>query len=141
MATASTQLHQILVDGKPRPGTLFNDLKYQAETTTIEVDVELIPSAAQQLSRVGDTLQKIFYDYRETFFDEIIDRVEKIDGRLYINFPVSHPLGAVLDLPFAFPAHLCATLEDKHAVLSYLKCEDSLLWMHHVMKYMLRGMY
>lgn len=114
-------------------------VKEQVEVAITELAIDPVISPAQQLFRIGDTLQKIFYEYRETFFDEVIGTVETKDGKLYIGFPKSYPFGAELDLPFKFPSDLCATLEEKYAVLSYLKCEDALLWMHHVMRFMLEG--
>jgi len=114
-------------------------VKEKVEAVLTELAIDPVISPAQQLFRIGDTLQKIFYEYRETFFDEVIGTVETKNGKLYIGFPKDYPLGAELDLPFKFPSDLCATLEEKYGVLSYLKCEDALLWMHHIMKYMLEG--
>ena len=43
------------------------------------------------------------------------------------------------DFLVPFPTGMCKTLEEKQALLSYLSCSDTVIGMHDLIEYMLKG--
>lgn len=97
--------------------------------------------------RAGETLQLIFYRYREALFDKLVARFEHKGADLLIHegvYSLALNEHGVLFQPelgmlFPFPAHLLPSTHDKYAVLCHLACEDAAAWMHEVIKKMLKG--
>lgn len=89
--------------------------------------------------RIGSTLQKIFYVFREKLFDRAIISIKRENGKLFIyEGPVPDPVSSC-DYLQAFPDHLVKNDEEKLAVLSHLSCNDAIGWMHDLIKHMLTG--
>lgn len=87
------------------------------------------------LYRGGDTLQKMFYLYRERVFDKKIAKIENRDGKLLIhdrdfNAEELSKVATEVDLIKPFPHEMCENEEDKQAVLVHLACTDAVAWMH-----------
>ncbi|PVH78506.1 hypothetical protein DL98DRAFT_590250 [Cadophora sp. DSE1049] len=94
------------------------------------------------LYRVGDTLQKMFYLYRERVFDKKIAKIEKKDGKLLIHdrdFNTEELSKVITEIEMIKPVphEMCENEEDKKAVLVHLACSDAVAWMHHSVKFML----
>lgn len=87
--------------------------------------------------RIGSTLQKIFYVFREKLFDRAIIRIERENGRSFIyEGLVPDPITSC-DYLQPFPNHLVNNDEEKRSVLSHLSCNDAIGWMHDLIKHVL----
>ncbi|KAF7870273.1 hypothetical protein EAF04_004021 [Stromatinia cepivora] len=81
--------------------------------------------ARKRLYRAGDTLQEIFYRYRQTMFDKKIVKVESKNGKLYIHEGDYPDMTSNLDILHDFPDKLVQNKEDKQAILTYLAASDA----------------
>jgi len=97
--------------------------------------------------RAGSTLQQIFYLFREILFDKLVVKIEEKGGKLYIHEGIydllinEHgiPYQTEIGVLYPFPSDLIANPTDKHAVLSFLGCEDALAYLSEIIKKMLEG--
>jgi hypothetical protein len=91
------------------------------------------------LLRAGYTLQEIFYVYREKVFDRPISKVEVRDGKIYIHDGkyVKQKVVTTYDWAQPFPSGLFSNDEDKRAALVHLGCQDSVAFMHDIIKHVL----
>jgi Fe-S-cluster containining protein len=97
------------------------------------------------LYRAGNTLQEIFYIYREKLFDRPVDRIE-VTGTLEERnmkmriYETEWPqIVTNYDFIQPFPSSMCNSLEEKQALLTYLTCSDAIGSMHDLIEYMLAG--
>lgn len=86
------------------------------------------------LYRAGDTVQLLFYMYREIVFDKLIAKVEKKENEilLYEGFYED-------DCIIPFPAAYFPGEREKQAMLTYMACDDAVGYMHEVLKVMVKG--
>lgn len=93
--------------------------------------------------RAGETLQEIFYMYREKLFDMPIVKVEKRAYHLYERLDIHQGVYkfSLKDLGNlqVFPSEMCQSEDDKKSVLVYLASEHFIAWMHEITCYFLRG--
>jgi hypothetical protein len=98
------------------------------------------------LYRAGGLLQQIFYVYRGKLFDRPVVRIEVTgtleEGNMKMGIYEGEYLRVInteSELLIPFPSSMCKTLEEKHALLSYLCCTDTVCGLHDMIEYLLKG--
>lgn len=91
-------------------------------------------SARKQLYRAGDTVQRIFYVYREHAFEKLITKVEKEDDTLYL-YEGQYDREVLVP----FPHHLFDCRDDREAALTYYACSDAVAFMLEIVGSFLKG--
>jgi hypothetical protein len=86
----------------------------------------------RSLYRAGFTIQTLFYKFRERLFDQHIVRVERKGDIMYLQE------GYYTSLLLPFPTDLFADEEERNAVLAWLRCDETVGYMHEVIKTMLK---
>ncbi|KAF7889979.1 uncharacterized protein EAF02_002394 [Botrytis sinoallii] len=90
------------------------------------------------LYRAGETLQEIFYRYREVTFDIRVVKIEERNGTLYVD--ESYPNEeSKMQMFHDFPVNLVQNVEDKHALLAQNACSEAITWMQEVTGHFLTG--
>ncbi|TAQ86697.1 hypothetical protein B7494_g4976 [Chlorociboria aeruginascens] len=124
-----------------RPATLFcrhcRDIPASIPATTY-CSAACHAADRRTLYRAGDTLQQLFYMYREKMFDKWIVRIEERGGNLYIYEAEADTVKSDLDYFLPFPGRLCS--DDrwvKQALLTYLAGADAVAWMHDCVEHVL----
>jgi hypothetical protein len=92
--------------------------------------------------RAGSTLQEIFYLFREILFDKLVVKIEEKDGKLYIHEGIYDLLinehgilyQTEIGVLYPFPSDLIVNPKYKHAVLSFLSCQDGWSYLSGILK-------
>ena len=93
----------------------------------------------KQLYRGAVLAQEIFYVVREIGFDGHLKEVVKEEnGRMCMHLQRNVVSADILPLQ-PFPNHLFESEEDKKPVLSWLTCNESLIWMHELLEKVFEG--
>lgn len=102
--------------------------------------------ARKDVYRIGHLLQHVFYTFRETVFDGLIDKIEEKDGKLEIQFITDEKSkfkACYKNLPCTFPfpteKFKDLKLEDKFGVLTHLACDDAVADTQDLAQYLLNG--
>ncbi|TGO23806.1 hypothetical protein BPAE_0121g00230 [Botrytis paeoniae] len=104
----------------------YCDEKCQAERRKLHKSACKAHQAKKLLYRAGETLQGIFYSFRQEMFNNKIAKVEHKDGKLYLVEGQYPAMTTSLDVLHEFPFELLPSKEDRHAVLAYMACHDAI---------------
>jgi hypothetical protein len=98
-------------------------------------------NARQQLYRGVGLAQEVFYAFRELAFDIDPTEIKVVDGKIHCQ------LGNTKDREYdvnewplhSFPKRAVSNIEDKKALLTWQTCEDSIAYMHELLKKVFEG--
>jgi len=100
----------------------------------------------KELFRVGSLVQELFYVYRKHLFDIKVEAIAKEGSTMRIHegeysqtILRLHGVESFQDLLFPFPSASVTEIQDQQALLTHLMCDDSIGWMHGVLKYCVGG--
>ena len=90
------------------------------------------------VERAVDTIQKVYLDFRENTFDNLIIKVEVQKDQLILYYGESRkkPKGGFFA---AFPNHLIEDRSVKNAALCTLMANEPLAFLHEIIAYLLKG--
>ncbi|TEY81985.1 hypothetical protein BOTCAL_0030g00460 [Botryotinia calthae] len=118
--------------------TYYCDKKCQSEHRGLHKSACKAHQTKKLLYRAGETLQEIFYRYREVMFDIRVVKIEDRNGTLYVD--EDYPDAASrLQILHEFPDSLVQNVGDKHALLARNACSEAIIWMQEVTGYFLTG--
>ncbi|KAL8633169.1 hypothetical protein Q9189_001069 [Teloschistes chrysophthalmus] len=94
-------------------------------------------SARKRVYRAGDTIQRIFYAYRERIFEKMFAKIE-VEGDTMYMYEGEYGEDQYL---VPFPHHLFSCEEEEWAALTFHACSDAVAFMCHILKIFLKGLY
>ncbi|KAL9580315.1 MAG: hypothetical protein Q9212_004568 [Teloschistes hypoglaucus] len=94
-------------------------------------------SARKRVYRAGDTIQRIFYAYRERAFEKMFTKIE-VEGDTMYMYEGEYGEDQYLA---PFPHDLFSREEDKWAALTFHACSDAVAFMCHILEMLLKGLY
>ncbi|KAF7954191.1 hypothetical protein EAE96_005322 [Botrytis aclada] len=116
----------------------YCDGKCQAQHREFHKSACKAHQTKELLYRAGETLQGIFYSFRQEMFNNMIVKVEHKDGKLYLVEGQYPAMTTSADVLYEFPLRLLPSKKDRHAVLAHMACHDAIVWMQEVTELFLK---